>query len=164
MILVSVEAYSLSDRNAPVKIKASTLDVDYLNNVAEYKSKVLVTQNDLNIKCSNMVIFYSSRNDKVKKVGANTGFFESSTIEKIEFRDNVIVKNGTRLAKGNNGFYDPKTKILVLKGNAWLKDEKGSLEGETVTYNTEKKLFNVVNDKKGIKNGRVRVYITDEKS
>lgn len=158
LIFFQSKVLSLEDKNSPITIKSHALQINYGQNVAKYLGEVFVKQNRLTIKCDTMTIYYGG--DKTDSVDT----FNANSIKKIEFDNNVVVSKDGKVAKGNTGVFNPEVHKIVLSGNASLRDGKSYLKGETVVYDTVKKLFKVNNNKpnKPTEQGRVKVFISED--
>lgn len=155
LIFFQYSAFSLEDKNSPINIKSHALQINYGQNVAKYLGEVSVKQNRLTIKCETMTIYYGGE----KSNSANV--LKGTSIKKIEFDKNVVVSKDGKVAKGDTGVFNPVVHKITLSGNATLRDGESSLKGETVVYDTVKRLFNVHNNKPE-KKGRVKVVISED--
>jgi len=154
-MLFQSSAFSLEDKNSPINIKSQAMQINYGQNVAKYLGEVFVKQNRLTIKCNTMTIYYGG--DKADSIN----ILNANSIKKIEFDSNVIVSKDGKVAKGDIGIFNPEIHKITLSGNASLRDGESYLKGETVVYDTVKRIFNVHNNKPTEK-GRVKVVISED--
>ncbi len=155
-ISISYKASGFVDANkSPIKITSENLKISYSENIAEYIGNVLITQESikrstLKISCNKMIIYY-------KKTTQQT--HTDTSIEKIDFIEKVTINEGNKVAQGDKGYFDSKSKLIILTGKVALKEENQYMEGQKVTYNTETKLFKMIGNNKS--NDRVRILIED---
>ena len=70
-------------------------------------------------------------------------FTKKGDILKILATGHVIFKNGNYTAVGDEIIYLPSQHLVIIKGNATVKDSKGVIKGNEIFYNLLKKKFDV---------------------
>jgi lipopolysaccharide transport protein LptA len=151
-------AYSFTGNSDPTTITSKALKVNYATNIAEYIDNVFVKQNDFNLSCNKMIIYYKGNADNMFLAGHSNDSQETS-IKKIDFFENVIISKDGKIAKGDTGEFSPKVNLITLAGNVSLKERSNYMEGEQATYNTKTGVFKVIGGKS--KNNRVQILISD---
>jgi lipopolysaccharide export system protein LptA len=111
-------------KNVSTRITSEGLTVYYEKNIILYKGKVDVIQKDFNIKCHKMFIYYTNNASSGDKSS-----LDSSSVEKIEFFDDVILTKQKKVASGDYAIFNPKVNTVTLQGNVTLKDQKSYLKG-----------------------------------
>jgi len=145
-----------------IYINSDTLDVDYENGIAEYKTNVFVQKNGgFDLYCDRAKIFFVIKQATENKIKASSG-----NIKRIELYDNITIVKEQKTAKGDSGVIYPKEKLIILTGNVALKDKtdkrEGYLEGSEVRYYMNEGVFKVKNEDAS-KKGRVKIILGETK-
>jgi lipopolysaccharide export system protein LptA len=146
------------NRDQPVHIEASTLEVRDKQKEATFSGNVHVKQGDTDMRCKSLVVFYEQDDDQKKGQGkpmqADTpGPGGSQKIKKLEARGGVIVTQKDQTATGDLGIFDMKSNTVTLKGNVVMTQGKNVLRGDTLVVN----LTSGVSRVESARNGRGRV-------
>jgi len=146
------------NRDQPVHIEASTLEVRDKQKEATFSGNVHVKQGDTDMRCKSLVVFYEQDDDQKKGDGkpmqADTpGPGGSQKIKKLEARGGVIVTQKDQTATGEIGIFDMKSNTVTLKGNVVMTQGKNVLRGDTLVVN----LTSGVSRVESARNGRGRV-------
>ncbi len=110
------------DTKKPIKIEADEVKIQKNKNVIDFMGKVKATQENLNIFSDKMLVKYQK--DSKNKI----------SIKNIKAFGNVILKNETLTAKGDNAVYDFSNQIITLKGNIILNEKDVVILGDILTY------------------------------
>jgi len=150
-LLLQHDSFGFNQKNGQIKITSEKLNIDYRIKKAEYIDNVFVNQNKLNIQCDLMKIYY----EKSKTL---TSEKPKDEIKQIEMFGNVVVSENDNIAKGDKAKYLKETEVMIIEGNASLKNKDGYMEGEHVTYNTKTSKFKITGT---AEKNRVRIILND---
>ncbi len=140
------------NRDQPIQIESTTLEVRDKNKMATFSGDVRVVQGDTTIKCQTLVVLYgaehgsgSARNAAQPGEGRAGGAHAqkgpvvpqgSQDIRRIEARGGVTITTRDQIATGDLGVYDPKKKTMTLSGNVVVSQGKNVLHGDSVVVDT----------------------------
>jgi lipopolysaccharide export system protein LptA len=146
------------NRNEPVHIEASTLEVRDKNKEATFSGDVRVTQGDTTMRCKTLVVFYEggpgAGTDKSKTLAAEKpGPGGEQRIKRLEARGGVVVTQKDQTATGNLGIFDMATNTVTLTGNVVMTQGQNVLRGDRLVVD----LTNGVSRVESGKNGHGRV-------
>ncbi|MEI6729707.1 MAG: LptA/OstA family protein, partial [Pseudomonadota bacterium] len=152
-----------------------TLEVLQNESKAIFKGEVIAVQGDVRIKSDEMIVYYSSKDDKSKAAPAVTppaassvppaGQGDMGAIKSIEVHGNVIIATPQESAKGDRGDYEVATRIVHLFGdNVVLTRDKNIMKGTALEYNMEtgRSLLTRAEDSKTKTDDRVRMVIVPQ--
>ncbi len=140
------------DTKKPIKIEADEVKIQKNKNVINFIGKVKATQENLNIFSDKMIV-------KCQKNNENKIY-----IKNIRAFNNVILKNETLTAKGDNAIYDFNNQIITLKGNIILNEKDAVILGDVLIYDIETKEASMESEnKKVIKNNNIIKKEKDKK-
>jgi lipopolysaccharide export system protein LptA len=142
------------NKDAPVQIEATTLEVHDKSKTATFSGNVQVVQGDTTMRCRSLVVFYGQEVGLGEAGGAQattattatTGTTGKSTlgggkgaqnIRRIEARGGVTVITKDQSATGDLGIYDLKTKTITLSGNVVVSQGQNVIHGQRVVVDTE---------------------------
>lgn len=97
------------------KLNAEKDKVVYVGHV------IVTTETGKRLKCDKLVVFLD-KNGKVEKIMA---------VGHVLYTDKKLK------AMGNIALYYPKTKVIVLEGNAVIVSNRGVIKGERIVYNLQ---------------------------
>jgi len=145
------------NRDQPVHIEATTLEVRDKDKVATFSGDVHVTQGDTNLHCKTLVVFYEEDNGKAgrnKDLKADSpGPGGQQRIKRLEARGGVIVTQKDQTATGETGIFDMKTNTVTLAGKVVMTQGQNVLRGDRLVVD----LTSGVSRVESGKNGRDRV-------
>jgi lipopolysaccharide export system protein LptA len=135
------------DKDQPVQIEATSLEVRDKNKTATFAGDVQVVQGDTTMKCQKLVVFYG------QEVGIGQGGAQAGTpapdtkpalggpkgaqnIRRIEARGGVTVITKDQNASGDLGVYDLIAKTITLTGNVVVSQGQNVIHGERVVVDT----------------------------
>jgi lipopolysaccharide export system protein LptA len=136
------------NRDQPVHIEATTLEVHDKAKTATFSGNVQVVQGDTTMKCRSLVVFYGAEEGTGAAKPAAAGRTPADgqaapgmpqgaqNIRRIEARGGVTVVTKDQNASGDLGVYDLKTKTITLTGNVVVSQGKNVLHGERVVVDT----------------------------
>jgi lipopolysaccharide export system protein LptA len=136
------------NKDAPVQIEATTLEVHDKSKTATFSGNVQVVQGDTTMRCRSLVVFYGQEVGLGEAGGAQAttvttgksalgGSKGAQNIRRIEARGGVTVLTKDQSATGDLGIYDLKTKTITLSGNVVVSQGQNVIHGERVVVDTE---------------------------
>lgn len=117
------------NRNEPVKIEASTLEVRDKDKVATFLGDVKVTQGDTTMTCKSLLVFYEQENQPGTMKAADPGPGGQQAIKRLEARGGVVVTQKDQTATGDIGIFDMKANTITLSGNVVIAHGQNVLRG-----------------------------------
>lgn len=104
------------NRDQPVKINATTLEVRDKKKVATYSGNVVLVQGDTTMRCKTLVVFYDGDQSAAATTvkSATPGPAGSQQIRRIEATGSVIVTQKDQTATGEKAIYDIKDDTVTL--------------------------------------------------
>jgi len=130
------------DSRAPVSTQASRIEWEDRENRVILSGGVTVTQADLTIQSSRMLVNYT-----------DAGSLE---MQRITATGGVIVTRGNERASGDNAIYDFNRRIITMAGNVRLRRGSDTLNGGRLVIDLESGLSSVDGSAAGgDSNGRV---------
>jgi lipopolysaccharide export system protein LptA len=143
------------NRDQPVNIEASSLEVRDKDKVATFSGNVHVTQGDTNLRCKSLVVFYEQDGDKGNSMpAAKPGPGGQQKIKKLEARGAVVVTQKEQTATGELGIFEMATNTVTLTGNVVMTTGPNVLRGERLVVNLTSGVSRVESGKNG--QGRVQ--------
>jgi lipopolysaccharide export system protein LptA len=131
----AVQGLSMN-RDQPVKIESSLLEVRDKQREATFSGGVTLTQGETILKCKTLVVFYEDAAMAPAKKGApaqsapqaqKTG--GGQQIKRAEAKGDVLVTQKDQTASGDNAVYDLKSNTIVMTGNVVLTQGPQVLRG-----------------------------------
>jgi lipopolysaccharide export system protein LptA len=150
------------NRNEPVHIEATTLEVHDKQKEATFSGDVHVTQGDTSMRCKTLVVFYeggptgdanASANKSTTVAAAAPGPNGEQRIKRLEARGGVVVTQKDQTATGNLGIFDMKTNTVTLTGDVVMTQGKNVLRGSRLVVDLTNGVSRVESGKHG--HGRV---------
>jgi lipopolysaccharide export system protein LptA len=147
------------NRDQPVQIEATTLEVRDKQKEATFSGDVRVTQGDTKLRCKSLVVFYEGGPvlgaDKSKMMtAAKPGPGGEQRIKRLEARGGVVVTQKEQTASGNLGIFDMKTNTVTLTGKVTMTQGKNVLRGDRLVVDLTSGVSRVESGKNGT--GRVQ--------
>jgi lipopolysaccharide export system protein LptA len=143
------------NRDQPVNIEASTLEVRDKDKVATFSGNVHVTQGDTNLRCKSLVVFYEQEGAAGNSMPAATpGPGGQQRIKKLEARGAVVVTQKEQTATGDLGLFEMATNTVTLTGNVVMTTGPNVLRGDKLVVNLTSGVSRVESGKNG--QGRVQ--------
>ncbi len=106
------------DANAPIQVSADTFLADVNAKTGTYSGNVLVTQGDFHLRADKVrVNVVEGKPDQIFAMG------------------NVVFDAPSGAARGDNGVYNVKPRLITLTGHVVLTKEKNVMRGSTLTVN-----------------------------
>jgi lipopolysaccharide export system protein LptA len=155
------------NRDEPVHIEASTLEVRDKEKVATFSGNVRVKQGDTGMRCKTLVVFYEQdetngkADDKNKTPekgkpmqAATPGPGGNQKIKRLEARGGVVVTQKEQTATGELGIFDMATQTITLTGNVVMTQGQNVLKGDKLMVDMATGVSRVESGKNG--EGRVQ--------
>jgi lipopolysaccharide export system protein LptA len=126
----AVQGFS-KNRNQPIQIEATSLEVNDKTKVATFRGKVYVKQGDTELRCNTLVVYYEEDG-----VGATSGSrsgaaaAEPQRIRRLEAKGGVIVAQKEQTATGDSGVFDMRKNTITLSGNVVVSHGRNVLRGD----------------------------------
>lgn len=125
------------NRDQPVKIESSTLEVRDKIRQATFSGDVKLVQGDTTLKCRVLVVFYEDgamspgkkSAPQAQKGGGGPGGGQQQ-IKRAEAKGDVFVTQKDQTASGDSGIYDLKSNTITMIGNVVLTQGQSVLRGE----------------------------------
>ncbi|MBO5761372.1 MAG: hypothetical protein J6S53_07510 [Lentisphaeria bacterium] len=138
---------STRNRNQPTNVKAESMDIDMNNNRVILIGNVDVDDQDMNIKCRKMILFFSDNKAKEKNTGAKNkkdGSMGGRKIEKIECFGDVEITRSTGSGKdrqlqkayAGKAVYSLVNNRITLTEKPLVTGGGSMLRGEFITIDT----------------------------
>jgi lipopolysaccharide export system protein LptA len=142
------------NRDQPVKIDASTLEVRDKDKVATFSGDVKVTQGDTTMRCKSLLVFYDQDNNPNNLKTAQPGPGGQQQIRKLEARGGVVVTQKDQTATGETASFDMRTNTVTLHGNVLVTQGQNVLKGDRLVVDLSSGISRVESGKAG--QGRVQ--------
>ena len=131
------------NRDQPVKIESSALEVRDKIRQATFMGDVKLVQGDTTLKCDTLVVFYEDTamapgkkgqqgGAQAQKSGSGSG---GQQIKRAEARGNVFVTQKDQTASGDFGVYDAKGNTVTMTGNVVVTQGGKVMRGERMVAN-----------------------------
>jgi lipopolysaccharide export system protein LptA len=124
------------NRDQPVKIDASQLEVRDKDKVATFSGGVKVVQGDTTMRAKSLAVFYDGEGSTANALtAAKPGPSGQQRIKRLEARGGVKVCQDEQVATGDSGIFDMQSNTVTLVGNVVLTKGMNVLKGEKLTVN-----------------------------
>lgn len=128
----------------PVKIISDKMEYNQENNTVIFTGNVHVDRIEFELWSEKLTVFMLAAPASTAAQPAS-GPDPSRDIEKLLAEGKVRIKRENQIGTSEKATYWTKKGVIVMEGNPVLKDEKGSIAGEVITYH--------VQDKRGVVQG-----------
>jgi lipopolysaccharide export system protein LptA len=126
------------NRDQPVKIDASQLEVRDKDKVATFSGGVKVVQGDTTMRAKTLAVFYDGEGSTANALtAAKPGPSGQQRIKRLEARGGVKVCQDEQVATGDTGIFDMQSNTVTLLGNVVLSKGMNVLKGEKLTVNLD---------------------------
>ena len=126
----AVQGFS-KNRNQPIQIEASSLEVNDKTKVATFRGKVYVKQGDTELRCNTLVVYYEEDGAGATNGSRpGTSAAEPQRIRRLEARGGVIVAQKEQTATGDSGVFDMRKNTITLSGNVVVSHGRNVLRGD----------------------------------
>jgi lipopolysaccharide export system protein LptA len=146
------------NRDQPVHIEATRLEVRDKDKVATFSGDVRVKQGDTTMRCKSLVVFYEQEEEADSKgkamQAASPGPGGQQKIKRLEAHGGVVVTQKDQTATGDNGIFEMKSNTVTLLGNVVMTQGQNVLRGERLVVDLTSGVSRVESGKNG--QGRVQ--------
>ncbi len=122
------------NRDKPIQINATTLEVRDKEKKATFIGNVVVVQGETTMKCKMLDVFYEQNavaGDAPKPAPAGPGGGQQQ-IQRLEAKGNVVVIQKEQTATGDNAIYDLKSNSVTLIGNVTVTQGQNVVRGDRI--------------------------------
>jgi lipopolysaccharide export system protein LptA len=105
------------NRDEPVKIRATTLEIREKDNMAIFTGDVYVLQGDTEMRCNMLVVSYEKETGTRTANAAEPGPGGDRQIHRIEAKGNVVVVQKDQNATGDAATFNMRENTVTLVGN-----------------------------------------------
>ena len=142
------------NRDQPVKIESSSLEVRDKQRQATFSGNVKLTQGETILQCRTLVIFYedatpapSAPKKSAPPTAQKSGGPGGQQIKRAEAKGDVLVTQKDQTARGDNGVFDVKTNTVTLNGNVVVTQGTNVLRGDRMVVDLNTGVSRVESDK-----------------
>lgn len=114
---------ALGNPAEPIVITADQMHFDYEAEEVRYVGEVHVEQGNLVIDCAELEIAYEGEGHEGAKM----------ELREVTARGDVVIRQGARIASGDEARFDQLEEKILLVGNARLEDGPNIVEGNRLT-------------------------------
>jgi len=126
------------NRDEPVKIRASSLEVREKDKMATFAGDVYVLQGDTEMRCKSLVVFYEEEATPQRSKQASAHPLKAAEpgpgggqqIRRIEAKGNVVVVQKDQNASGDAATFNMRENTVTLMGNVVLTRGADVLRGQ----------------------------------
>jgi len=127
----------------PLHIEAERMLLNHQSNQVEFSGHVLLSRDDFQLQCDKLTAYYREGKQQ---------------LEKAEAHGHVDMRQGTAHGEADNALLDQINGTLTLMGKAYIEQNGGRIEGETITHQMNQKQTIVTPEK----DGRTRMILDSE--
>jgi lipopolysaccharide export system protein LptA len=128
----AVQGFS-QNRDQPVHIEATKLEVRDKDKVATFTGNVQVIQGDTEMRCNTLVVFYEPDSDAKPSgsvAAATPGPGGEQRIKKLEAKGKVVVTQNDQVATGDTALFDMKSNTVTMLGKVVVTQGQNVLRGD----------------------------------
>jgi lipopolysaccharide transport protein LptA len=127
-------------KDSPLRIESKRFSVLHKSNQAVFEKKVVITRDDVTIRCDRLEVNYV----KGSGGGERSGGFGRSDIKSMLLTGDVMIEQGERRGHCEKADYNGKTGRLVCTGDPWVAQGANRVRGEKIIYHTHKDEIQVI--------------------
>jgi len=125
------------NRNQPVNIESTTLEVRDKDKMATFLGNVKLVQGDTTMYCRTLVVYYDQGAGSGAGPTTQAGGSGNQQIKRIEAKGNVKVTQKDQVATGDNGVYDTAANKVTLNGNVVITQGPQVVKGDQLWVDLE---------------------------
>jgi lipopolysaccharide export system protein LptA len=118
------------NRDEPVKIRATALEVREKDKMATFTGDVYVLQGDTEMRCKVLVVFYDEQTGTRIANATDGGAGGDRQIHRIEAKGNVVVVQNDQNATGETATFNMRENTVTLVGNVVVTRGANVLRGQ----------------------------------
>jgi lipopolysaccharide export system protein LptA len=130
----ALQGFSVN-REQPVHIKSTSLEVRDKQKRATFIGDVHVAQGDTTMKSHTLDVFYDQEAAPGQPKAAQAAQPESGQIRRLEAKGNVVVTQKDQIATGDTAVFDTAANTVTLTGNVVVTQGQNVLKGGRLTVN-----------------------------
>jgi lipopolysaccharide export system protein LptA len=144
------------NRDQPVHIEATRLEVRDKDKVATFTGNVQVIQGDTEMRCKTLTVFYEQDPDKPGTAvrTATPGPGGEQRIKRLEAKGGVVVTQNDQVATGETALFDMHSNTVTMLGKVVVTQGQNVLRGDRLVVDMTTGLSRVESGDKG--EGRVQ--------
>jgi lipopolysaccharide export system protein LptA len=124
----AVQGFS-SNRDKPININATSLEVREKDKKATFSGSVQVVQGDTTLKCKLLDVYYEQEGGVGAKA-AQPGPAGQQQIRRLEAKGGVHVTQKDQVATGESGIFDLRSNTVTLFGNVMITQGQNVVRGD----------------------------------
>lgn len=150
----SKTASSKKSKEAPTKIRSDIMDIKRKSQTIDFLGHVVVEKEDSSMLANKMTVLYEESVEKKPDTSKAEDSFvkketpslkkQSSSIKRINAKENVKIFSEEFIASGDTGYYDPSANIFVLERNVMVNNGISIASGNKFIYDITTKKGNFV--------------------
>lgn len=140
----SVNAKSVKE--APTKIRSDIIDIKRKSQAVNFIGNVVIEKEDSSFLSQKMTILYDENKENNAKTSTEKAAKQSS-IKKVYTDEKVKIFSDEFVATGDSGYYDPKEDIFVLEKNVVVNNGTSLAKGDKFIHHISTKKSNFVGEK-----------------
>ena len=125
------------NRNQPVAIESTTLEVRDKDKMATFLGNVKLVQGDTTLYCKTLVVYYEQGAGGAGPSTQSAAPGGNQQIKRIEAKGNVKVTQKDQVATGDNGVYDTAANKVTLTGNVAITQGPNVVQGDLLWVDLE---------------------------
>jgi lipopolysaccharide export system protein LptA len=138
-----------ANRDKPIHINASTLEVRDKDKKATFLGNVKVVQGDTTLLCAKLDVFYDQENTPGNARAAEPGPGGQQQIRRLEAKGGVTVTQKDQTAKGETGIFDMRSNTVTLLGNVIMTQGPNVITGKRLSVDLTTGVSRVESDTAG---------------
>jgi len=108
---------NLGGGSEAIQIEADGMEMRDREGIAIFTGNVSIMQGDRHLRAGKMIVHYGKPQGEAAPASASRGRGLGGTdIEKLEVSNKVYVKSGGQIATGDEGVFDAKANVMVMRG------------------------------------------------
>jgi lipopolysaccharide export system protein LptA len=119
------------NRDLPLKIESTSLEVRDKQRMASFIGNVVMTQGDATVRCKTLTVYYEDAAvgppAKAKQPEQPGG---SQRIKRVEAKGDVVVSQKDQTATGDNGVFDMRANTVTLTGKVVVTQGQSIVRGD----------------------------------
>lgn len=143
----AVQGFS-TNRDKPIQINATTLEVRDKDKKATFSGAVQVVQGDTTLKCKVLDVYYEADAKGGAKAGT-PGPGGQQAIKRLEAKGGVLVVQRDQTATGDSGVFDMPSNTLTLFGNVTITQGQNVVRGDRLVVDLTTGVSRVESGKTG---------------
>jgi lipopolysaccharide export system protein LptA len=128
----ALQGFSVN-RDKPVQITSTTLEVRDKEKKATFIGNVLMAQGDTTMKSKTLDVFYDQDGDPADARAAQPGPAGQQQIRLLEAKGGVVVTQKDQTATGETGIFDMRANTVTLIGSVVITQGPQVIRGERLT-------------------------------